>query len=97
MNSVYLSLVIPVYNEEVNLHELVKRCTDTCAGIGKPYEIVMVDDGSRDQSVDLIKQASTEHAEIVGVFLNRNYGQHSAVMAGLAQSCGEVVITLDAD
>ena len=97
MNSVYLSLVIPVYNEEVNLHELVERCTRTCDAIGKPYEIVLVDDGSRDQSVEMIKQASTEHEQIVGVILNRNYGQHSAVMAGLAESRGEVVVTLDAD
>jgi undecaprenyl-phosphate 4-deoxy-4-formamido-L-arabinose transferase len=97
MNSVYLSLVIPVYNEEVNLRELVERCTKTCNEIGKPYEIVLVDDGSWDQSIDMIKQASSEHEQIVGVILNRNYGQHSAVMAGLAQSRGEVVVTLDAD
>lgn len=97
MNPVYLSLVIPVYNEEINLRELVERCSKTCDGIGKSYEIVLVDDGSRDKSVELIKEASAAHPEIVGILLNRNYGQHSAVMAGLAQSCGEVVVTLDAD
>ena len=97
MKPVHLSLVIPVYNEEVNLRELVERCTKTCEGLGKTYEIVLVDDGSRDGSVELIKEASVEHEQIVGVILNRNYGQHSAVMAGLAQARGEVVVTLDAD
>ncbi|MEJ2360484.1 MAG: glycosyltransferase [Gammaproteobacteria bacterium] len=97
MSSVYLSLVIPVYNEEVNLRELVERCVKTCNDIGRTYEVVLVDDGSRDQSIEMIKQASAEHEQIVGVLLNRNYGQHSAVMAGLAQSRGDVVVTLDAD
>jgi undecaprenyl-phosphate 4-deoxy-4-formamido-L-arabinose transferase len=97
MKPVYLSLVIPVYNEEVNLRELIERCTKTCQGIGKSYEIVLVDDGSRDKSVEMIKQASDEYPEVVGVLLNRNYGQHSAVMAGLAQAHGDVVVTLDAD
>ncbi|MEJ2398185.1 MAG: glycosyltransferase [Gammaproteobacteria bacterium] len=97
MSSVYLSLVIPVYNEEVNLRELVERCVKTCNDIGRTYEVVLVDDGSRDQSIEMINHASAEHEQIVGVLLNRNYGQHSAVMAGLAQSRGDVVVTLDAD
>ena len=97
MSSVYLSLVIPVYNEQVNLTELIERCTKTCAEIGKPYEIVLVDDGSQDESAQVIRQASEQQAEIVGVLLNRNYGQHAAVMAGLAQARGEVMVTLDAD
>ena len=97
MSSVYLSLVIPVYNEEVNLPELIERCNKTCVEIGKSYEIVLVDDGSRDDSVSLIQQASEKQAEIIGVVLNRNYGQHAAVMAGLAQARGEVIVTLDAD
>ncbi len=97
MSSVYLSLVIPVYNEEKNLAELIERCSKVCREIGKSYEIVLVDDGSKDGSAQMIKQASVKQAEIVGVLLNRNYGQHAAVMAGLAQAHGEVVVTLDAD
>ena len=89
MSSVYLSLVIPVYNEEVNIKELVERCTRTCYSIGKPYEIVLVDDGSRDQSIDLIKQASAQHPQVVGVLLNRNFGQHAAVTAGLEHARGD--------
>jgi len=97
MSAVYLSLVIPVYNEEVNLSELIERCRKTCDEIGKPYEVILIDDGSRDQSAEMIRQASEQYPEIVGVLLNRNYGQHAAVMAGLAQSRGDVVVTLDAD
>ena len=97
MSAIYLSLVIPVYNEEANLVELVLRCRKICHEIGKPFEIVLTDDGSRDLSASMIKQACREHPEIVGVILNRNYGQHAAVMAGLAESRGEVVVTLDAD
>jgi undecaprenyl-phosphate 4-deoxy-4-formamido-L-arabinose transferase len=97
MRSIYLSLVIPVYNEEINLGELIDRCRKTCLETGLSFEIVLVDDGSRDRSVYMIKEASRQYPEIVGVVLNRNYGQHAAVMAGLAQTRGEVVITLDAD
>jgi undecaprenyl-phosphate 4-deoxy-4-formamido-L-arabinose transferase len=97
MSPIYLSLVIPVYNEEANLAELILRCRKICHEIGKPFEIVLTDDGSRDLSASKIKQACREHPEIVGVILNRNYGQHAAVMAGLAESRGEVVVTLDAD
>jgi len=94
----WLSLVIPVFNEEANLDELVQRCLNTCNQIDKDYEIILVDDGSHDLSRDIIRKASeSNQGQIIGVFLNRNYGQHAAVMAGLAQSCGEVVVTLDAD
>ena len=97
MTPLYLSLVIPVYNEETNLSELIDRCRKTCLRIGKPFEVVLVDDGSRDQSTKMIKEACRQYPEIVGVLLNRNYGQHSAVMAGLAHASGEVIVTLDAD
>jgi len=96
--NIWLSLVIPVFNEEANLDELVKRCIDTCNQTNKCYEIILVDDGSHDLSQNIIQKSSEEYPGLVtGVFLNRNYGQHAAVMAGLAQSCGEVVVTLDAD
>jgi undecaprenyl-phosphate 4-deoxy-4-formamido-L-arabinose transferase len=94
----WLSIVIPVYNEEANLPELLKRCTDVCEKLDKTYEIILVDDGSRDASVEIIRSAVAAHEDtIAGVFLNRNYGQHAAVMAGLAHSSGAVIVTLDAD
>jgi undecaprenyl-phosphate 4-deoxy-4-formamido-L-arabinose transferase len=92
-----LSVVIPVYNEKDNLPELIDRCLAACRETHRPFEIILVDDGSRDESGKLISQAADQHPEIVGVILNRNYGQHAAVFAGLAQSRGDIVVTLDAD
>lgn len=92
-----LSLVIPVFNEEKCLDELLRRCLASCRGIGTTFEILLVDDGSRDRSREIIEAAGAREPEVVGVFLNRNYGQHAAVMAGFAQARGEVVVTLDAD
>ena len=97
MTSHYLSLVIPVYNEEDNLSELIDRCRKTCLQTGKSFEIVLVDDGSQDQSANMIKETCLQYQEVIGVLLNRNYGQHSAIMAGLDHTRGEVIITLDAD
>lgn len=96
--NVYFSLVIPVYNECHNLQELIRRCLDSCRRIGCPFEIILVDDGSMDSSTTMITLAAQIYGpEVVGVFLNRNYGQHAAVLAGFAQSRGDIVITLDAD
>ncbi len=98
MASASVSIVIPVFNEESNLPELLRRTLAACRALGRPFEIVLVDDGSRDESAAMIARAAEEHSgEIVGVLLNRNYGQHAAVMAGFAQARGEIVITLDAD
>ena len=93
-----VSIVIPVFNEEANLPELIRRTLVVCRSLIRPFEIILVDDGSRDASRDLISQAvETNPGELIGVFLNRNYGQHAAVMAGFAQARGEIVVTLDAD
>jgi undecaprenyl-phosphate 4-deoxy-4-formamido-L-arabinose transferase len=93
-----ISVVIPVFNEEETLEELIKRCVDACSGIGTPFEIILVDDGSADCSPNKIREAVEQKAGIiVGIHLNRNYGQHAAIMAGLAEARGEIIVTLDAD
>ncbi len=93
-----VSLVIPVFNEEENLDELIRRCLETCRTIGKRFEIILVDDGSRDSSPQKIHQAAKDHnGNVVGVLLNRNYGQHAAVTAGFAEARGNIIVTLDAD
>jgi len=93
-----LSLVIPVYNEEANLKELIRRCLAACDPLHIPYEIILVDDGSADSSANMIREAAEKHdGKIVGVFLTTNFGQHAAVTAGLQTSVGKYVITLDAD
>lgn len=98
MSALELSLVIPVFNEEENLAELIRRCVAVCDATGKRYEIVFVDDGSKDKSRQILAEvAARKDGNIVAVLLNRNYGQHPAVLAGLAQSRGDVIVTLDAD
>jgi undecaprenyl-phosphate 4-deoxy-4-formamido-L-arabinose transferase len=92
-----ISLVIPVFNEEANLHQLIERCLSVCRGLENPFEIILVDDGSQDQSAKLIEYAALANPELKGVFLNRNYGQHAAVTAGFETSKGEIIITLDAN
>jgi undecaprenyl-phosphate 4-deoxy-4-formamido-L-arabinose transferase len=93
-----VSIVIPVYNEEACLPELLRRTSAACDKIGHDYEIILVDDGSRDRSAAIISSAANEPgSHVVAVVLNRNYGQHSAVMAGFETARGDLVITLDAD
>ncbi len=93
-----ISIVIPVFNEEENLEELLERCLNTCTGMERDFEIILVDDGSSDQSRNMITKAAEQNpGRIVGLLLNRNYGQHSAIMAGFAEARGDIVITLDAD
>ena len=93
-----VSIVIPVYNEEQSLPELLRRTEAACAQLHHEFEIVLVDDGSRDDSAQILQDAAErEGSSIVAVILNRNYGQHAAIMAGFEQCKGDVVITLDAD
>ncbi|MBU1170478.1 MAG: glycosyltransferase [Proteobacteria bacterium] len=93
-----LSIVIPVFNEEGNLDELVRRCLDVLRGMGLCFELILIDDGSSDQSARIVEEAAQSNpGEILGVFLNRNYGQHSAILAGFEASKGDIIITLDAD
>lgn len=93
-----VSLVVPVFNEQSNLPELVQRSLKVGADFGCDFELILVDDGSRDDSARIIRSAAErDPAHVVGVLLNRNYGQHSAVMAGLQAARGDVVVTLDAD
>ena len=97
MSAPALSAVIPVFNEEPNLVELNRRMTATLDSIGKPWELVYVDDGSTDGSLDRLAGFAASDARVRVVEFNRNYGQHAAVFAGLAESRGAIVVTLDAD
>jgi undecaprenyl-phosphate 4-deoxy-4-formamido-L-arabinose transferase len=93
-----VSVVIPVYNEEDSLPELLRRTLAACEQIGSAYEVVLVDDGSRDRSAEMLTAAANApDSRVVAVILNRNYGQHSAVMAGFESARGDLIITLDAD
>lgn len=97
INDIYVSLVIPVYNEEESLGELYQELNRVLAEINKIYEIIFVDDGSNDKSLNVLKELKKkdEHVKIIAFF--RNFGQHAAVMAGFRYAKGEIVVTLDAD
>ncbi len=92
-----LSIVIPVFNEEENLHTLHARITKTFTEQGLDYEIVFVDDGSADQSPDILRRLEAEDRRIVVVEFARNFGHQVAISAGLEHSRGRVVCIMDAD
>ncbi len=93
-----VSVVVPVYNEEANLPRLLPRLVPVLEGLGRPWEVVFVDDGSRDRSLELLKTAAAEHpGRVKAVELLRNAGQHMAIMAAFGETDGEYVLTLDAD
>ncbi|MRR15811.1 MAG: glycosyltransferase [Deltaproteobacteria bacterium] len=96
MARVQISVVIPVYNEEANLTALMKRLLPVMRGTGKLFEVILIDDGSKDNSLQLLKEF-TANPFVKVVELTRNYGQHSAIMAGFSVVEGDIVITMDAD
>ncbi len=91
-----ISLVIPVYNEENNIAALMGRLLPVMKGMGAPYEIIFIDDGSTDRSLEILKGFAS-YPEIKVLELTRNYGQHAAIMAGFFLVKGDIVVTLDAD
>jgi len=97
MKKLDLSLVIPVYNECESLPELIERSLAAGRKCGCDFELLLIDDGSRDGSREMILEAAEACPEVVAIILNRNYGQHAAIFAGFEQCRGEIVITLDAD
>ncbi|MBC8950508.1 MULTISPECIES: undecaprenyl-phosphate 4-deoxy-4-formamido-L-arabinose transferase [Xenorhabdus] len=93
-----VSVVIPVYNEEESLPQLLERTLTACQKLKQKYELILVDDGSYDSSAEILTQAAeSPENHVIAILLNRNYGQHSAIMAGFHQADGDLVITLDAD
>jgi undecaprenyl-phosphate 4-deoxy-4-formamido-L-arabinose transferase len=93
----YISIVIPVYNEEGNLENLFSRLFPVMEQMSKPFEILFTDDGSRDRSLAILKQIAAEHPQVRVIEFNGNFGQHMAILAAFEVSLGEIVITLDAD
>lgn len=93
-----LSLVVPVYNEQDNLPLLFEAVYQTMNSLGKTWEIILVDDGSQDNSLSILKEYATKDPEHVRVIsFRRNFGQTPAIAAGLDYSKGEIIVLLDAD
>ncbi|MGH7815110.1 MAG: glycosyltransferase [Candidatus Binataceae bacterium] len=93
-----VSIVVPVYNESANLNALWARLKPVLDNLDRPWEAVFIDDGSRDDSLAILREiAAGEPDRVRVVELARNFGQHSAILAGFRNSRGAVVVTLDAD
>jgi glycosyltransferase involved in cell wall biosynthesis len=92
-----LSVVVPLYNEEASLPHLVEKLLNALRPIGRSFELVLVDDGSRDGTAALLREQATHIPELVAVLLRRNYGQTAAMAAGFDASRGPLIVTLDGD
>ncbi len=93
-----ISVVIPVYNEAANLPDLWARVAAVMKPMGRRWEVVFIDDGSTDDSLKMLRGFALEApGQVRVVELSRNFGQHSAILAGFKQSRGDIVVTLDAD
>src|SRR5438552_2813587 len=92
-----LSVVVPVYNSEGSLLELVERLISVLGGSAQAMEIILVNDGSRDRSWEVLTRLAATHPEVRGINLMRNYGQHNALLAGIRAARGEIIVTIDDD
>lgn len=96
-NAPSISVVIPAYNEEASIGDCVQEVARVLNGMGKPFEIVVVDDGSRDGTFAALKREKEKLPELVIVRLETNSGQTAAFHAGFANARGDVIVTMDAD
>ena len=92
-----VSVIIPVFNEQENISELIARLTTVLGAAKKNYEVILVDDGSKDRSFSMLKDLAKNDSHLKVIRFNRNYGQHNAIFAGFAEAKGSVIVTLDAD
>lgn len=92
-----ISAVVPVYNDEEVLHALIDRLKPALVAMTPLFEIVLIDDGSRDESWKVIEILCTQHPEITGIKLARNFGQQGAIRAGLDNSNGDYIVIMDSD
>ena len=92
-----ISVVVPVYNEEENLPVLIPQIAEVLKPLGKTFEMIFVDDGSKDQSRPLLKKMTLEYPQIRILGFKKNCGETAAGTAGIKEARGEIVITIDAD
>jgi len=98
MSQPELSVVVPIYNEEAGLAALFARLYPALDALGTSYELILINDGSRDKSAAMLSAQFRVRPDVTRVvLLNGNYGQHMAILAGFEHSSGEIVVTLDAD
>jgi len=96
-NRVKISIVSPVYHASGCLRELYQRLVQVLEGLGEDFEIVLVNDGSPDDSWDIILELAAGDSRVKGVNLSRNFGQHCAITAGLDHAAGDWIVVMDCD
>lgn len=92
-----LSIVIPVYNSAAILPELVRQLTELLPSIAVEHEIILVNDGSRDESWQVMRRLSQEYPAVRGFNMMRNYGQHNALLCGIRAATKQIIVTIDDD
>ena len=92
-----ISVVTPVYNGEASVGELCRRLADVLPRISMQHEVILVNDGSRDRSWEVISELSSRSPMVRGLNLMRNYGQHNALLCGIRAAKYEVIVTMDDD
>ena len=95
--AVYLSLVVPCYNEEKVLAQVYADTVKICESINKPFEIIFIDDGSKDATLDIIRRIASNDTRIHYISFSRNFGKEAAMLAGLQAAQGTYTAVLDAD
>lgn len=92
-----LSLVVPLFNEEESVSHLVEELESVLEDVNRTYEIILVDDGSKDRTSEVLRELSARNSAIRPLYLARNYGQSTAFQAGFDTARGEIIVTLDGD
>jgi glycosyltransferase involved in cell wall biosynthesis len=92
-----LSIVIPVYNSESSITDLIHRLSSVLTNVSEIYEVILVNDGSQDQSWKIINQVCQDFPWIRGINLMRNYGQHNALLCGIRMASYDILVTIDDD
>jgi undecaprenyl-phosphate 4-deoxy-4-formamido-L-arabinose transferase len=96
-NTVSISVVVPVYNSQQVLHTLIKRLEQVLVTLSAQFELILVNDGSRDESWSAIKKLAAQYPFVVGINLLRNYGQHNALLCGIREARYGIIVTIDDD
>lgn len=95
--AVDVSLIIPVLNEAPNLPTLFQELEPVLEGLGRPYEVIFIDDGSTDRSFELLKEFSSKNPAVKVIRFRRRFGQTAALVAGIDHAQGDIIVTMDAD
>ena len=93
----YISVILPMYNEEANILPMYQKVTKVLHGINRDYEIIFVDDGSKDRTFTYLSELHKRDGHVKVISFRRNYGKAAGLAAGFRQAQGEIVITMDGD